>query len=156
MRFEPRIDSPVTQAGLKWVGGTVKFLPEDNTGGSEYYAQFIDFSNVILSMFVRFPKLLISQPTAFTLRVLYRSGGYTNGNFSEIVRSQRILWQWATPDDRINNQLSIVGVTLPSAVYDMGESLPIRSVDLLVESEAIANNHDYVIFNPGQCYLELR
>jgi hypothetical protein len=152
MRFEPRIDSPVTQAGLKWVGGTVKFLPEDNTGGSEFYAQFIDFSNVILSMFVRFPKLLPegSQPTAFTLRVLYRSGGYTNGNFSEIVRSQRILWQWATPNSRI------VGVTLPSAVYDMGESLPIRSVDLLVESEAIANNHDYIIFNPGQCYLELR
>lgn len=149
--YKPRISSLVPQTGLKWVGGMIKFMPDDNSINSEAFARYIDLRGVSLSMFVRFPKLAPSVKTQFAIRVIYRSGGSVSF-FNQINRSERIIWSWEQPTD----DNDIVGVTMPQSLYDLGELLPVRSVDLFVVSEQVQDNHDWVVWNKNDVNCKMK
>lgn len=132
--MRPYLDSPLPQSGMKWVGGTVKFMP----AGEYAYVRYIDTRSLDLSMFLRFPKLAGGVDTVFQL--VLRPVDPTEPNF--------VVFEMPT-----NNQR--VGWTIPRRIFDTGLEYPgiyTAGVDIIVASEAIPENHDYKYWSGDLLY----
>ena len=120
--MHPYLDSPLVQAGMKWVGGQVHFMPT----GEYAYVRYVDTRNLDFSMFLRFPNLAGQTETVFQLVLRPIDTSLPNV----------VVWEGRANSHR-------VGWSMPRQIFDTGLEYYTRAVDLIVASEAIAENHDY-------------